>query len=64
MEEQAEGWIDEIGAVVIFAVIVAAAIATEAFGWVNFSKALLHFGSTIFEVVVGFLGGESAVSRT
>ena len=47
-----------IGAIIIFAVIIAVGITTDALGWADSSKALFGFGTTIFGVVVGLLGGE------
>lgn len=49
-----------IGAVVVFAIIVAAGIATEAFDLDKSSDALWALAATVFGVVVGFLGGEKA----
>ena len=51
-----------VGAIVIFAVIVVAAIVCEATDLSDSSKALWGFAATIFGVVVGFLGGEKAAS--
>ena len=51
-----------IGALVIFAVIVVAAIATEATDLDESSTALWGFAATIFGVVVGFLAGEKSAA--
>ena len=49
-----------VGAIVVFGVIVAAAIVCEATDLDKSSDALWALAATVFGVVVGFLGGEKS----
>jgi hypothetical protein len=47
-------------AVVFFLVLVAIAIAAEAFGWVDDPTRIYDFAGLVLAVIIGFIGGESA----
>lgn len=47
-----------VGAFLLFAILVAAAVFADHYKWVSDPKYLYGFASTVLGIIVGFLGGE------